>query len=144
MIRWMIVLSAALMLWGCGYDVYYTPLNNPVTPAGEAIAEGVVARGPISPDEVTLFLVQRPEKRYRELGIITIPTFQSIPDQQALFQLYRAKAAEIGADGVIMMEPQTTLDTYTSPTYVADWGIIYQDTVRSRSIFRGMAIQFLE
>ncbi len=133
-----------LGLTGCTYNVYYAPLNNPETPAGEELAQQMAARGPISPQEVTLFLVQRPEKRYRELGVISIPTYQSVPDEEALFQHFRAKAAEVGADGVIIMDPQTTIDTWSSPTYITDWGVIYQDTVRSRSIFRGMAIQFVE
>lgn len=142
--RWLFLILSTALLSGCGYNVQYSPLNNPLSADEAAIANGVAARGPVQASDVTLFLVQRPEKRYRELGIITIPTGQSLPNQEEIFQLFRQKAAEVGADGVIIMDTQTAIETYPTATYVYDWGLFYQDTIRSRSIFRGMAIQFLE
>jgi len=138
------LLSSLLLLSGCGYDVYYAPLNNPMTASGESIKAGEMARGPVSPNDVTLFLTTRPEKPYRELGIISIPTYQTAPAQEEIFELFRQKGAEVGADGVILLQTENLVDSYSTPSYIADWGVFYQQTVRSRSIFRGMAIQFTE
>ncbi|MBK1859167.1 hypothetical protein [Cerasicoccus arenae] len=139
-----LLLTASLAFAGCGYNVQYSALNNPITPLNAEDASAVAARGPISPSEVTLFLTQRPQGEYRELGVITIPTYQTVPPQEEIFQLFRDKAAEVGADGVILLDPQMAVDSYTTPNYVYDWGVFYTETVRSRSIFRGMAIQFIQ
>lgn len=143
MIRCFLLILVAGLLAGCGYDVRYTPLNNPVTATGESIEQGVAARGPINPADVTLFLTARPEQRYRELGIIAIPTYQTIPPEDEIFPLFRQKAAEVGADGVILLPTETAIDSYSVPTFADDWGVFYQETIRSRSVFKGMAIQYL-
>ncbi|MGE9294703.1 MAG: hypothetical protein ACQKBV_00230 [Puniceicoccales bacterium] len=134
----------AIVLAGCGYNVRYAPINNPVTPQGAAVADSVAARGPVNPADVRIFFVQRPEKAYNELGIITIPTMQSAPNEEEIFNLFRQKAAEVGGDGVIILDTQTSINSYPGTAYADYWGIYYTETIRSQSIFRGLVIQFLE
>ncbi len=133
-----------LALAGCSYRVNYTPLNNPVTPQGESIESAVAACGPVNPDGVTIFFTARPPKPYIELGIISIPTASSIPPEGEILPLFRQKAAEVGADGVIILPTDTSIESYSTPTFGYDFGVIYQQTVRSRSVFKGMAIQYTE
>ncbi|MEO0796344.1 MAG: hypothetical protein AAFX93_14335 [Verrucomicrobiota bacterium] len=138
------LLFLSLLLAGCGYNVIYSPLNNPVTPEQRVIAGEVAARGPTAPADVRIFFTQRPTKPYIELGIITIPTQQAVPNQEEIFSLFRDKAAEVGGDGVIIMDTQTAVDSYSRPSFYSDWGVYYSEVIRSRSIFRGMVIQYTE
>lgn len=144
MIRWVALIFMASLFAGCGYDVRYTPLNNPLSPADQRIESSLADARPTSPEQVTLFLTTRPEKAYRELGIIAIPTYSSAPPEGEILALFRQKAVEVGADGVILLPTETAIDSYSTPTYLYDWGVIYQETVRSRAIFKGMAIQFIQ
>jgi len=132
----------ALALSGCGYNVSYAPINNPVTPQAAAVAKA--APSPVAPAEVRIFFTQRPEKPYLELGVISIPTMQSVPNQEEIFQLFRTKAAEVGGDGVIILDTQTRIDSFPSATFADYWGVYYTETIRSQSIFRGLVIQFSE
>lgn len=128
-------------LSGCGGPaVRYSPLNNPSTAIGEAIAEAVEARGPIRPDEVRIFVTQEPDSPYRELGVLSYSTNSYIPNEETSFRLFKEKAAEIGADGVIIL-PSREQGNYPPGLYGYRWLSSPNSTLTT---FRGMAIQFIE
>jgi hypothetical protein len=91
-------------------------------------------------NDVEIFITKKPTWQYKELGMITYSTQASFSDEPRIYQLLRAKAGEIGADGIIIMDSQTsieqtpriTLDFYGNPT----------ETESSRSYikYRAMAI----
>ena len=91
-------------------------------------------------NDVEIFITKKPTWQYKELGMITYSTPASFSDEPRIYQLLRAKAGEIGADGLIIMDSQTnveqtprlTLDFYGNPV----------ESERSRTYikYRGMAI----
>ncbi|WOO41837.1 hypothetical protein [Rubellicoccus peritrichatus] len=128
-------------LWGCsGPQVQYSPLNNPVTATGESIEQAVESRGPISPDDVRIFVTQKPEKPYRELGVLSYSTAAYIPNEERSFQLFKQKAAAVGADGVIILQSREQSTNYTDSYYAYRW----PNPNSNLTTFRGMAIQFTD
>ncbi len=108
----------------------------PMTPGGT-----VSFGSPRPASEVGLFVTQKPDYKYRELGMITYEALPSMVDEPAIYEIMREKAGEIGADGLIIMPSQTSLQQTPNVTYDY-WGVpIIYDTTRSLIIYRGMAIQ---
>lgn len=128
------------LLVGCGGpQVRYAPLNNPLTPTGEAVEATVESRGPVSPDAVRLFVTQKPDRPYVELGVLSYTTSAYNPNEERSFVLFRNKAAEIGADGVIILHSRE--DGNFVPAY---YGWRWGDNNITRTTFRGLAIQFTD
>lgn len=133
------LLTLTLLLTACGGPrVQYSPLNNPVGPTGEFIADTLAEQGPVSPASVRIFVTQKPEQPYRELGVLSYTTSAFLPDEETSFRLFRERAAELGADGVIIL--QSREEGSDLPAYGYRW---WNNTTSTRTTFRGMAIQFI-
>lgn len=111
-----------------------------MTATGDQIEEAVEQRGPVSPDDVRIFITQKPDKPYRELGVLSYTTGAYLPSEERSFQLFKQKAAAIGADGVIILQSREEGSDY--PGYYGYRWI--NNTNNSRTTFRGMAIQFTD
>lgn len=133
-------LLLCLLLCACGEPaVRYSPLNNPQTPTGEIVSAEVKAREPIAPDDVRIFVTQKPEQPYVELGVLSHSTNSYLPNEETAFRLFKIKAAEIGADGVIIL-PSREQGNNPPGLYGYRWMASSQNTMTT---FRGMAIQFV-
>ncbi len=130
---WISTALLSLLLCGCETpDANFYPLTaDRATRFGE----------PRAADKVQLYITKKPAYKYRELGMITFDTPSSFADEPKIYEIMRKKAGEIGADGLIIMTsqstveqlPQITLDYYGNPT---DGNI-----TRSYIKYRGMAIE---
>lgn len=112
---------------GCASNpVTFFPLDNP---------PGDVRIAPLSPDQVRIYITQRPAS-YTELGMLTYGTNTWVPDEVTVYEAFRRKAAEIGANGVLLLPPTEKYE-YT-PIY---YGLRrYDRTEMTRTTFRGVAI----
>ena len=128
---WYIVFAAAALLCGCsGVSPHFYPL------AGNAQFAGA----PRSAESVEIFITKKPEYKYRELGMITYEIPASYSNEPEVYEAMRRKAAEIGADAIIIMDsqssvenmPRLTLDYYGFPYEVSE--------ARSYIKYRAMAI----
>ena len=95
---------------------------------------------PRSADNVEIFITKKPTWQYKELGMITYSTPASFSDEPRIYQLLRAKAGEIGADGIIIMDSQTNVEQ--SPRITLDFYGNPMETETSRTYikYRAMAI----
>ena len=66
---------------------------------------------PKNPDEVELFITQKPSYKYREVGIITFETFAQYSDEADVYRIMRERAAKAGVDGLIIMNAQEFVST---------------------------------
>lgn len=108
-----------LALTGCAHrTVHYSPLVD-------------APRPPRSPASVQVFVTQKPEAPYVELGTLSYLTYRYNPDDAMVIGLLRDKAAAIGADAIIILETRPELAT----NYITKQS--YQGKV-----FRAMAIAY--
>lgn len=123
---------AALALASCG-----TPSAN-FYPLGTGTAQNLA---PIPSDKVQLFITKRPDFKYAELGMITYETPSSFSDEPRVYQIMRVKAGEIGADGLIIMDSQSSSESF--PRIALDYygNPMLTDTTHSYIKYRGMAIR---
>ena len=91
-------------------------------------------------NDVEIFITKKPTWQYKELGMITYSTPASFSDEPRIYQLLRAKAGEIGADGIIIMDSQTSIEQ--TPHITLDFYGNPVESERSRTYikYRGMAI----
>lgn len=125
-----IVSAICTMLAGCtGIEPQFYPL-------GESWQAG--NSRPIN--EVEVFITKKPTWQYKELGMITYSTPASFSDEPMIYQLLRAKAGEIGADAIIIMDSQTNVEQ--SPRITLDFYGNPMETESSRTYikYRAMAI----
>lgn len=109
--------------------------GNPVTFYALDNQAGTMRIAPRSPDQVKIYITQRPES-YTELGMLTYGTNTWVPDEVTVYEAFRQKAAEIGANGVLLLPPTEKYE-YT-PAY---YGLRrYDITEMTRTTFRGVAI----
>ncbi len=66
---------------------------------------------PKNPNEVELFITQKPPYKYREVGIITFETFSQYNDEADVYRIMRERAAKAGVDGLIIMNAQEFMST---------------------------------
>ena len=90
LIAGMSILTAMIFLGGCESEVLPNSGNHP----------------PLQPDQVKLY--QKQPKKYEELGMIEVPTTTEMRwdqrgDSTAGFDALKAKAAAMGANGVLLM-----------------------------------------
>lgn len=122
-----LLLVGLLMFSGCATQATFTPLGNaaPTAPMGK------------SPDEVQLFLAERPQRSFRELGLLTFNAGRGWTSEAEAFQAFRSKAAEIGADAVILLDARTEIETNYR-------GFYRESDVDSFTVYRGSAIVFTD
>lgn len=103
-----------LLLSGCGGSpVTFYPLNNPAyNESQRKLLTETDARSRVSPADVVIFVASRPEGEYREVGILSYTTTSTYPNEADIYQMFREKAAEVGADGVILLDPRLETDSY--------------------------------
>lgn len=131
-----------LLLAGCGGSpVTFYPLNNPAyNESQRKLANEMAARPKVSAEDVVIFVTGRPEAAYREIGILSYTTTSPSPNEADIYQMFREKAAEVGADGVIILNPRLETDSYRLyPPALRTWA-----TELPRNTFRGLAIRFIE
>lgn len=122
-----LILLASLFAGCAGSPVTYYPLDN---------SPGDIRYAPLRPDQVKVYITQHPES-YTELGMLTYGTNAWVPDETTVYDAFRRKAAEIGANGVLLLPPTEKYE-YT-PVY---YGLRrYDHTEMTRTTFRGVAIR---
>lgn len=97
---------------------------------------------PKSPAEVEVFITKKPGFPYDELGMITYETSPNFADEPAVYEKLREKAAEVGADGIIIMNSQTSFEQRPG-AIILDWSYVPVQTESSVSLikYRAMAIK---
>ena len=85
------------------------------------------------PAKVDVWITNKPESRYEELGILTLKEWSTSPDEQIAIGLLRARAAELGGDAIILLDSRTgaAANSATKVTYA------FTD-------FRAMMIKYVE
>jgi hypothetical protein len=80
-------------LVGCGTRVDYTPLRAPTC-----------AMTPHAPEQVEVFLTQKPSRPYVEVGLLEArqESTMSLDGQSGIIAELREEAAELGCDGLIV------------------------------------------
>lgn len=61
---------------------------------------------PKNPQDVEIFVTNKPAYKYREVGILTYETFSTYNDESAVYRILRERAAKLGLDGIIIMNAQ--------------------------------------
>ncbi len=87
--------------------IRFSPINYPATLPAKALGQ------------VELFVTTKPERPYVELGILSFITYAYNLDDAAIHHALKQRAAELGADGIIMLETRTETATnwVTKQTY---------------------------
>ena len=122
---------ALTLLCSCANPVIFESLGNAGAEKGE----------PRNPHDVEIFVTNRPPWKYVELGTLSFNSgFVSSADA-GIFERFRERAAELGADGVIMLQVTNNLRTVGS-TVFDHWGNpIFMETPATQTIHRGVAIR---
>jgi hypothetical protein len=127
-IRLLLSAGMILLMTGCMTPyVGFSPTGNPINPAEFT---------PVAADEVVVYVTRQPTVKYDELGILTFNTQAQYPDERNVFLLFRRKAAEVGADGVIMLETRDEFPRGSS-AFLRRYAIYESGSIT----FRGLAIR---
>ncbi len=121
----------ALLAFGCA---------NPVTFEGMGNVGGTTG-APKNPADVEMFITQKPAYKYVEMGTLSYNAGSVGSETTGVYQKFREKAAEIGADAVIMTTSTNTFTTAGATTYDSWGNPITFETPVSQTIFRGVAIK---
>ncbi|MGE9292778.1 hypothetical protein [Ruficoccus sp. ZRK36] len=143
------LLTSGLFLVGCQPpQVQYYPLNNPV---GSGTADtAAVSKAPVAAADVVIYVAKQPLQPYHELGILAFTSASTQPNEANIYEMFRQKAAEIGADAVIILPSREQNESFWQSTgYPYDWyyGYGYGNVGYSSgystdyTTFRGLAIQ---
>lgn len=143
------LLLASLLFTACqGPEVRYYPLNNPVG-SGSAATPGPSTYAPTNPLDIKLYIAKKPVQPFTEMGILAFTSPSSQPNETEIYDLFKQKAAEIGADGVIMLPSREQNESFWQTTgYPYDWYYGYGGPGYSSgysytlTTFRGLAIKF--
>ncbi len=125
-----IVSLACVALCACeSVGARYYPLSN-----------NIVAKSPRPVSEIEMFITKKPDYKYEEMGMITYEIPSSYSDELAVYNILRQKAAEIGADAIIIMNSQSTIDTLSKITFDYYGNPIETESPRAYTKYRAMAI----
>ncbi len=129
-IRASILLILCTLLFACeGVSPRYYPLSGNETQLS-----------PRPESEVEIFITKKPDYKYKELGMITYEIPSSFSDEPLIYKEMQKKAAQIGADAIIIMDPQSTI-VNTSKLMLDYYGYpIETDNPRGFIKYRAMAI----
>jgi hypothetical protein len=75
-------------------DVSFSPLREFNLPAKDV-------------GQIKVWMTNKPESRYEELGILTYKVWSTHPDELRAVNFFKARAAELGGDAIIMLESRT-------------------------------------
>jgi hypothetical protein len=95
------LVTASLLTSGCAArqpEVRFSQLN-------------VAARAPKSVENVEVFTTKKPTRDYVEMGTLSFLTYKYNPDDRVVIDRLRAKAAEVGADAIIMLDTRSETNT---------------------------------
>ncbi|MEM8549490.1 MAG: hypothetical protein AAGF10_01750 [Verrucomicrobiota bacterium] len=140
-------MAVAILMTACQPpQVRYYPLNNPVG-EGQTAAADAAPLAPTNPAEVKIYVTGPPSRPYDQMGILTLRTSSSQPNEGAIYQRFREKAAEIGADGVVLLPSREQNESFWQTTgYPYSYYYGFGGTASGYSIdsttFRGLAIKF--
>jgi len=148
-----LTLAAGLLLSvlfsGCsGPQVQYYPLNNPTGKVGSE--SDATVDSPTDPSNIDIYVAKRPTQPFTEMGILTFTTASSMPNEGAIYEDFRQKAAAIGADAVIVLPSREQNEAFWQSTgYPYDWytgygyGAGYSSGYSvNYTTFRGLAIKY--
>lgn len=94
--------------------------------------------------DVALFITKKPDAPYKELGILTYSLPYAVDDETKIYEILRRKAAQVGADAVIILAPQTSLSN-TPNVYYDYWGTpTIVDNTLTNTTYRGVAIKIAQ
>lgn len=127
-----VALCACLFLAACGGDVAeYYPLSGAAQVAS-----------PKNPDDVAVFITKKPDYPYEELGLVVYDIPSGYSDEPAVYRILREKAAQVGADAIIIMDNQTTFERRAGAPYWDGFAMsMPNDVVITRVKYRAMAIK---
>lgn len=94
--------------------------------------------------DIALFITKKPDAPYTELGILTYSLPYAADDETKIYEILRRKAAQVGADAVIILAPQTSLSN-TPNVYYDYWGTpTIVDNTLTNTTYRGVAIKIAQ
>ena len=96
---------------------------------------------PKAAESIQVFVTKKPDYHYKELGIISYGTPSGYSDDPAAYRIMQEKAAQIGADAIIILDAQSSYEN--NPQVVYDnWGNVQiYDSTRTSIKHRAMAIK---
>ena len=144
------LILGSLFLAGCQPpQVKYYALNNPT---GSGSSTTAAPSAPVDPADVVIYVAKEPAQPYHELGILSYTSAANQPNEAEIYQKFRVKAAELGADAVIILPSREQNETFWQTTgYPYDWyygygyggGVSYSSgSSTNYTTFRGLAIQY--
>lgn len=127
-----VAFCACLFLSACGGEVAeYYPLSGAAQVAS-----------PKNPDDVAVFITKKPDYPYEELGLVVYDIPSGYSDEPAVYRILREKAAQVGADAIIIMDNQTTFERRAGAPYWDGFAMsMPNDVVITRVKYRAMAIK---
>ncbi len=127
-----VAFCACLFLSACGGEVAeYYPLSG-----------SAQVGSPKNPDDVAVFITKKPDYPYEELGLVVYDIPSGYSDEPAVYRILREKAAQVGADAIIIMDNQTTFERRAGAPYWDGFAMsMPNDIVITRVKYRAMAIK---
>ena len=127
-----VAFCACLFLSACGGEVAeYYPLSG-----------AAQVGSPKNPDDVAVFITKKPDYPYEELGLVVYDIPSGYSDEPAVYRILREKAAQVGADAIIIMDNQTTFERRAGAPYWDGFTMsMPNDIVITRVKYRAMAIK---
>lgn len=127
-----VALCACLFLSACGGEVAeYYPLSG-----------AAQVGSPKNPDDVAVFITKKPDYPYEELGLVVYDIPSGYSDEPAVYRILREKAAQVGADAIIIMDNQTSFERRAGAPYWDGFAMsMPNDVVITRVKYRAMAIK---
>ncbi len=121
---------ASIILSACsGVSAQYYPLSNAIS-----------TRAARHSSEVEVFITKKPEYKYDEMGMITYETPSSYSNEPKVYNVMREKAAEIGADAIIIMDSQSSIENMNRIVMDYYGNPIESSSPRAYIKYRAMAI----
>ena len=127
-----VAFCSCLFLSACGGEVAeYYPLSG-----------AAQVGSPKNPDDVAVFITKKPDYPYEELGLVVYDIPSGYSDEPAVYRILREKAAQVGADAIIIMDNQTTFERRAGAPYWDGFAMsMPTDIVITRVKYRAMAIK---
>lgn len=96
------IIVSALLLGACANNSSPRVNFSQIGPAGASKQES---------EKVEVYFTQKPDQPYREIGILSVLTWEYQPDDVFYVSALKKKAREVGGDALIMLESQSEIAT---------------------------------